>query len=180
MRICIECRKPITKVTRTADQINRKLRGDDSLTRGKMRAAKSPLFFFVCVWLVERLTRDRKLPITELSKTKPFGVLDQFTKKAKMFAWGVLQIQNFKKNFILMGENPRTQLLEKAWVGGEGRGGEIAIGTWGQPHHSFILNHSLIIKYIYRYIFFEKKPCISLFVFLDRNRSSFLFKSLDL
>ena len=128
VRICIECRKPITKVTRTADQINRKLRGDDFLTRGKMRAAKSPSFFFVCVWLVERLTRDRKLPITELSKTKPFGVLDQFTKKAKMFAWGVLQIQNFKKNFILMGENPRTQLIEKAWVGGEGRGGGSQLG----------------------------------------------------
>ena len=145
---------------------------------GKCEQPSRHRFFFVCVWLVERLTRDRKLPITELSKTKPFGVLDQFTKKAKMFAWGVLQIQNFKKNFILMGENPRTQLIEKAWVGGEGGG--IAIGTWGQPHHSFILNHSLIIKYIYRYIFFEKKPCISLFVFLDRNRSSFLFKSLDL
>ena len=62
--------------------------------------------------------------------------------------------------------------------GGEGGGNR----NWDmRPTTSQFYSESFIdYKYIYRYIFFEKKPCISLFVFLDRNRSSFLFKSLDL
>ena len=47
-------------------------------------------------------------------------ILHNSLKKQKCLLEGYFRSKILKKT-ILMGENPRTQLLEKAWVGGEGR-----------------------------------------------------------